>query len=341
MAAGQFELAQMGADARYLTDILPGLILTAFGTGTVMLAATIVTMAGVDHDERGVVGGIFQTAQQIGPAVGLAVFATIAAARSSAAGGDLVPGFQLSFFLTGCTGILAIGVVLLMLQAVRLQTLSTDRDRRRRLARRRGLNRRRRLARRRPQWAGGMLGVAVAARSAPDKRRATHLVGTQRHARRCPRRPRSPGHLSGSSSHSCPQDGGRTVGRLQVGRGSTESSRGPTVSGGRGGPWVLRWSVHVSSCLDRESWCPSVLAHLQESGRDEVTTSKCEGSVRPNRGSDLMPPWRGGRCAQGGSLDSGGATARSSLGHGRLAGDSSRRRGGNRGTNEIDSLPEE
>jgi hypothetical protein len=56
---------------------------------------------------------MFTTGQQVGAAVGLAVLATAAAARTAAAGGDVVAGYRLSFLIAAGLG--AFGVALVAL----------------------------------------------------------------------------------------------------------------------------------------------------------------------------------------------------------------------------------
>ena len=57
---------------------------------------------------------MFTTSQQTGAAIGLAVLATAAAARTAHAGGSLVAGYQLSFLIS--TGIVAAAAVLVAVE---------------------------------------------------------------------------------------------------------------------------------------------------------------------------------------------------------------------------------
>jgi hypothetical protein len=63
---------------------------------------------------RGLAGALFTTSQQTGAAIGLAILATAAAARTAHAGGSLVAGYQLSFLIG--TGIAVLAGVLVMVQ---------------------------------------------------------------------------------------------------------------------------------------------------------------------------------------------------------------------------------
>jgi hypothetical protein len=53
----------------------------------------------VRREDQGVAGALFTTSQQTGAAVGLAVLATAAAARTVSAAGSLVAGYRLSFLI--------------------------------------------------------------------------------------------------------------------------------------------------------------------------------------------------------------------------------------------------
>jgi hypothetical protein len=65
-------------------------------------------------NERGLAGGLFATALQVGQAIGLAALATIAAARTASAHGSLVRGYQLSFLIS--VGIVAVAFATVLLR---------------------------------------------------------------------------------------------------------------------------------------------------------------------------------------------------------------------------------
>ncbi|GAA3466377.1 MFS transporter [Nonomuraea roseola] len=118
--AGFGWLAQAHADSGYVTSVLGPTLLIAVGIGltfpTLMAAAT----ADVPEGDAGIVGGLAQTASQVGGSVGLAVLATAAGAgAATAAGGSspaaaLAAGYDLVFLMAAGLG-LAIAVVSLLL----------------------------------------------------------------------------------------------------------------------------------------------------------------------------------------------------------------------------------
>ncbi|WP_129841159.1 MFS transporter [Streptomyces sp. RFCAC02] len=74
-------LIRVPADASYVRDVLPSLLL-AGGFGLVLPTLAALGMSGARPDDAGIVSGLFATAQQVGSALGVAVVSTLAAART-------------------------------------------------------------------------------------------------------------------------------------------------------------------------------------------------------------------------------------------------------------------
>ena len=110
MVAGQLWLAQISVSSSYAAAVLPGLLLTSVGIGLALPTASIAITAGVQGRDQGLAGALFTTGQQTGAAVGLAVLATVAAARTAHASGSLTAGYRLSFLVA--TGIALLAAVL-------------------------------------------------------------------------------------------------------------------------------------------------------------------------------------------------------------------------------------
>jgi predicted MFS family arabinose efflux permease len=117
-------LTRLPVDAGYAVDLLPVMLL-ASGFGLALPALTALGMSGARADDAGVASGLFNTTQQIGMALGVAVLATVAAARTDAllahgAGGAaaLTGGYRTAF---------AVGVgLLLAASAVAVTMLRAD-----------------------------------------------------------------------------------------------------------------------------------------------------------------------------------------------------------------------
>ncbi|MFC7546602.1 MFS transporter [Plantactinospora sp. GCM10030261] len=96
-------LARLPVRADYVTDLLPVMLLVA-GFGLALPALTALGMSGAKADDAGLASGLFNTTQQVGMALGVAVLATLAAARTDrlrAAGvteaAALTEGYRLAF----------------------------------------------------------------------------------------------------------------------------------------------------------------------------------------------------------------------------------------------------
>ncbi|MEJ3747348.1 MFS transporter [Actinomycetes bacterium KLBMP 9797] len=74
-------LTRVPVNANYVTDLLPVMLL-AGGFGLAQPALTALGMSGARDDDAGLASGIFNTTQQVGMALGVAVLSTLAAART-------------------------------------------------------------------------------------------------------------------------------------------------------------------------------------------------------------------------------------------------------------------
>ncbi len=67
----------------YLADLLPGLLPLSIGMGIAFVPITLMATGGVSDNDSGLASGLFNTAQQVGGSLGLAILATLAASRTS------------------------------------------------------------------------------------------------------------------------------------------------------------------------------------------------------------------------------------------------------------------
>jgi EmrB/QacA subfamily drug resistance transporter len=117
VAAGLVWFSQVSPQGSYVGDILFPSLLAALGLGFAFVPVTIASVQGVSSVEAGLASGLINTSQQVGGALGLAVLATVATARTEDLFGSgaapavaLTEGFQ-NAFLVGA-GLALIGAVL-------------------------------------------------------------------------------------------------------------------------------------------------------------------------------------------------------------------------------------
>jgi EmrB/QacA subfamily drug resistance transporter len=82
-ALGLLLFLRLTPDSSYVTDLLPGILLTSVGMGLVFVPVTLIATSGVPVDDAGLASGLFNTAQQIGGALGLALLTTLATNRTA------------------------------------------------------------------------------------------------------------------------------------------------------------------------------------------------------------------------------------------------------------------
>ena len=82
-SGGLYYLSRIPVDGTYLTDLLPGLMIVSFGLGAVFVAVTTAANAGVPADKAGLAAALLNASQQVGAALGLAIFSAVATARTN------------------------------------------------------------------------------------------------------------------------------------------------------------------------------------------------------------------------------------------------------------------
>jgi fucose permease len=110
-------------DGSYL-GILFGLVPMSLGMGCTFVPLTLVATTGIDSEDAGLASGLFNTFQQVGGALGLAVLSTLASDRTTSyltglghrpsahdQASGLVEGFQLAF--TVSAALMVVGVILI------------------------------------------------------------------------------------------------------------------------------------------------------------------------------------------------------------------------------------
>jgi EmrB/QacA subfamily drug resistance transporter len=123
--AGLLLFLRLTPDGTYLVDLLPGIMLTSIGMGLIFVPVTLIATSGIPDGDAGLASGLFNTSQQIGGALGLAILLTIATSKTAsvldplgpnpsreAEAQALVDGFHLAWL--GSAAFIAVGGLLLL-----------------------------------------------------------------------------------------------------------------------------------------------------------------------------------------------------------------------------------
>ena len=82
-ATGVWYLSRIPVHGTFPENLLPGLVIMAFGIGAILVAVTTAANAGVPQDKAGLAAGLLSASQQLGTALGLAIFTAVATARTN------------------------------------------------------------------------------------------------------------------------------------------------------------------------------------------------------------------------------------------------------------------
>jgi MFS family permease len=87
-AAGMYWLSRIPVHGSYVNDLLPGMLVLSLGFGPVFVGVTTAANAGVPADKAGLAAALLNASQQLGGALGLAIFSALATSRTK----DLLAG---------------------------------------------------------------------------------------------------------------------------------------------------------------------------------------------------------------------------------------------------------
>jgi EmrB/QacA subfamily drug resistance transporter len=115
-AGGLYWLSRIPVHGSYVSDLLPGMLVLSFGLGPMFVAVTTAANAGVPAEEAGLAAALLNASQQLGGALGLAIYSAIATSRTR----DLLAAHApLPHALTGgFSRALAVGSVFLLAAAI-------------------------------------------------------------------------------------------------------------------------------------------------------------------------------------------------------------------------------
>jgi EmrB/QacA subfamily drug resistance transporter len=124
-ALGLALLTRITPGGTYVGELLPGLVVMSIGMGLTFVPLTLIATTNVVPDDAGLASGLFNTAQQVGGSLGLAILSTVAASRTSdllgggarpsgaAVAGALVDGYTRAFSIAAV--LVAAGALIILL----------------------------------------------------------------------------------------------------------------------------------------------------------------------------------------------------------------------------------
>jgi EmrB/QacA subfamily drug resistance transporter len=120
---------QLSLTGSYFGEVFPAVMATSIGMGLTFVPVTLLATTNIPGEDAGLASGLFNTSQQIGGALGLAVLSTLAASRTSgregALGHDgaLLSGYHLAFVVGAALMASAIVLLATMIRRRDVQTI--------------------------------------------------------------------------------------------------------------------------------------------------------------------------------------------------------------------------
>ena len=134
MAVGGMVLyTQLSLSGGYWGEMFPAVMVTSVGMGLTFVPVTLLATTNIPHEDAGLASGLFNTSQQIGGALGLAVLSTIAASRTSSkldAGASkaasTLSGYHLAFIIGAALMLGAIGLLAAFIRRRDTENINTE-----------------------------------------------------------------------------------------------------------------------------------------------------------------------------------------------------------------------
>jgi EmrB/QacA subfamily drug resistance transporter len=125
---GLLLFSRMPVDGSYASDVLPGMLLSSLGMGAIFMPLTLIATTGLKNEDQGLASGLFNTSQQVGGALGLAILTTIAVGHTSDPKqlSSLVAGWQAAFFGAAVLVTLSLVVFVALLRKRHVAAIEAD-----------------------------------------------------------------------------------------------------------------------------------------------------------------------------------------------------------------------
>jgi EmrB/QacA subfamily drug resistance transporter len=124
--AGMLLFLRLQPGGDYVVDLLPGIMLASVGMGLTFVPVTLIATSGIPGDDAGLASGLYNTSQQVGGSIGLAILSTLAASTTESTLADvggapqpadeaqaLVDGFHVAYI--GSAALIAAGLLAMLL----------------------------------------------------------------------------------------------------------------------------------------------------------------------------------------------------------------------------------
>ena len=132
-AVGLALFARAPVDGTMMIDVMPGMVLLGIGAGMALNPLLLAAMGDVKPSDSGLASGVVNTAFMMGGALGLAVLASIADARSDAlratgasAAAALTGGYQLAFLVGAVFALVAAALGAVLLRPTHARVVETE-----------------------------------------------------------------------------------------------------------------------------------------------------------------------------------------------------------------------
>ncbi len=128
--AGLLYFARLPTHGTYLIDLLPTIVIVSIGMGMTFVPCTLLATTNIQDEDAGLASGLFNTSQQVGGALGLAVLSTLATSRTTHLlhHQSLVVALHPAEFTSGYHVAFAVGAAMLAAAALVLALTIRKRD---------------------------------------------------------------------------------------------------------------------------------------------------------------------------------------------------------------------
>jgi EmrB/QacA subfamily drug resistance transporter len=130
---GEALFVRVSVDGTYWGQLLPAIAVMSIGMGLTFVPLTLVATTNIAPEDAGLASGLFNTSQQVGGALGLAILSTLAASRTSSLLGShhgrpdaLVSGFHVAFAVGAGLMALGLAIVLLVIRQRDVATIDAE-----------------------------------------------------------------------------------------------------------------------------------------------------------------------------------------------------------------------